>query len=109
MRLTIALFSVALICPFTATAADWTVPAAGNIYQTSPKPGRTNTWTNADVVHSAYVHVDRPATLKLSITAGAGGTSQIETRIEQQKFRVTIGRSTKKRSEEHTSELQSQD
>ena len=96
MRLTIALFSVALICPFTATAADWTVPAAGNIYQTSPKPGRTNPWTNADVVHSAYVHVDRPATLKLSITAGAGGTSQIETRIEQQKFRVTIGRSTKK-------------
>ena len=94
MRLTYTLSVVALLCPAVVSAADWTIPVAGNIYQTSPAPGRTNPWTSTNVVHSVYVHVDRAATLELSIEAGTEGTSEIETRVGEQKFAVQIGQST---------------
>jgi len=94
MRLTYTLSVVALLCPAVVSAADWTIPVAGNIYQTSPAPGRTNPWTSTDVVHSVYVHVDRAATLELSIEAGTDGTSEIETRVGEQKFAVQIRQST---------------
>jgi len=62
------------------TAAEWSIPVAGNAFRSVPAPeGRRNgfqrdgilAWSDAEAVYSVYFHVDRAAALELSLNARA--------------------------------------
>jgi len=79
-------------------AADWAVPMAGNTFRTAPEPGGNDvqrsglvSWSDPDAVLSAYVHVDRPAELRLKIKAAIrNGRSTISARVGQDKFNIAV-------------------
>ncbi|MCU0796526.1 MAG: DUF3472 domain-containing protein [Akkermansiaceae bacterium] len=57
----------------SAMAVEWSVPLAGNVYRSSPGPGRVALgeeglqWRDAGEVYSVFVHLDRPAELKVAL------------------------------------------
>lgn len=67
-----------LLPSLNSQAAEWSVPVAGNAFQSAPKPGgrgmrRTGTieWDDPQSVFSVYFHVDRKADLNLQLNATA--------------------------------------
>ena len=67
----------------SAMGAEWSVPVAGNTYRTRPGPGPVKfggdgmTWSDASESYSVFVHLDRPAKVRLAVDgtlpAGASG------------------------------------
>ena len=62
----------------SASSAEWSIPLAGNTFRTGPTPGEKGIlrngnleWRNPGFEFSTYFHIDRPATLDLSVTGHA--------------------------------------
>ncbi|QEG00382.1 hypothetical protein Mal15_44520 [Stieleria maiorica] len=79
-------------------AADWTVPVAGNAYQTANhsggrglRRGGTLGLSNPEDVYSVFFRVDRPAVMKIAVQArAADGASTLVTRVGDDVFRTSI-------------------
>jgi len=92
---------LSMICT-VAGAAEWAVPMPGNTFRTTPQAGGnaaqrngTVAWSDPNSVYSVYVHVDRPAQLRLAIRAAVrAGRSTIATRVGKEKFRSVIAGTT---------------
>ena len=79
-------------------ATDWTIPVAGNAFQTAPTPGGRGfrrdasiAWSDPDHIYSVFFRVDRPAVLDLAIRARvADGPSKLAVRAAEQTFNAVI-------------------
>lgn len=87
-----SLLAAALLVP--ATAAEWSVPVAGNTYRTEPGPGRLPIdregalqWGDESERYTLYFRLDRPAVLDLSLEA-ADGASEVRVAVRDQVFSV---------------------
>ncbi len=89
LRLVLSLLALTVLGPVDALAADWIIPAGGNAFRTTPGAGRdgirrdgTVSWSNPTEVYSLFFHVDRPATLDLSIDGRIpGGPTGLQARV----------------------------
>lgn len=96
----VSLVTILLAAPGLAApeAADWTVPMAGNVFQTQPHPGGNSVqrngkvaWSNPDAVFSVFFHVNRPANIRLVMQAAArGGRSVIALTSGEQTFQTVV-------------------
>lgn len=80
--------ALAATLTLAASAAEWTIPVAGNTYRTAPEPGRLQldregalSWPGAAEACTIYFRIDRPATLGLSLDASGAG-EEVEFRID---------------------------
>ena len=88
--------------PLAATAEVWEIPVAGNVFKSAPARGKqgisrsgTLEWDDPQSVYSIYFHVNRPASLKLDLSAEVdGGTSRLEVRVGKDVFPVQLGGSS---------------
>lgn len=84
--------------PAVGNAKEWTIPLAGNAYRISPEPGnegftRTGavTLSQPDDVISAFVHINEPAALDLSINASIpSDSSTLVAKVEYQVFTCQV-------------------
>ncbi|MDA1230609.1 MAG: DUF3472 domain-containing protein [Planctomycetota bacterium] len=104
MKNSFPLFVILVISQLVASecaclsAADWTVPLAGNAFRIAPEPSGNGlepdgslVWGDPEGVFSVFFHVDRPADLRLAIRARVQkGKSTLETRVDQEKFHTAI-------------------
>lgn len=90
------------VCCLSGSAVrcgDWRVPFAGNAFQTSPAVGSREIGTSGlylekpDEVWSVYVHVDRPAQLKLMLDATADQSSTLQVDSGDDTFTPTLSAS----------------
>ncbi|MHC5111403.1 MAG: DUF3472 domain-containing protein [Planctomycetota bacterium] len=92
------IFTFFLLPGPNARAAEWSVPVAGNAFQTAPQPGDgsfhsngTIKWSDSKVVFSVYFHVDQSANLQLKInTSRIKERSTLRARIGDESFDVAI-------------------
>ena len=82
----------------TAYGAEWVVPAGGNAFQTAPSPsgkgfqtGGAIAWSEVEDCFAIYFHVDRPATVELSLVARVpSGESQLVAQFGEKKLPVKL-------------------
>lgn len=85
-----------LLLAVSLSAAEWSVPLAGNAYRTAPDPGGLPIdrqgalrWSGQDERYTVYFRVDRPAVLGLSLEA-AGGPAELEVAVRDQVFSAKL-------------------
>lgn len=91
----LACFYLSIASPM---AADWTIPVGANSFRTAPSPSgdgfRQNgaiAWSAEEDVYSIYFHLDRAATLNLSLVArNLEGVSILEAACKELRSEVTI-------------------
>jgi hypothetical protein len=82
-------------------AKEWIVPLAGNVYRTEPSPGGKNFGRSGlvsiqagDEVYSTYVHLDRPAKIRVSVfgkSSSESATLLIRTGDQEQRVDFVSG------------------
>ncbi len=86
------------MAPTLAAAADWSVPLAGNAFESSSTPGRRLFNSGGGLrladppsVASVYFHVDRPGELELAIRGRVmSGSATVQARVNDQVFSVDM-------------------
>ena len=82
----------------TLTAAEWSIPMAGNTFRQQPNQGRDASrrtgmisWAEATSVYSTFFHVSQAGPLQVSLNARvSSGLSELEARVGNQQFRLSI-------------------
>ncbi|MGC6467360.1 MAG: DUF3472 domain-containing protein [Akkermansiaceae bacterium] len=88
------LFSISLIAPLLA--GEWTVPLAGNAFRTAPEPGNgtsrggTLSWSKPTETYSVFFHIDKPATLELTLNGASEKPSDWKISCADKDFKVTV-------------------
>ncbi len=87
-------FVLALAINSSVWADSWTIPTAGNAFATNPAHSRGVgrggiTLSGADESYSVYFHVDRPASIDLSLGVDARQETTIEVRHGERVFEAT--------------------
>ena len=88
------LLSLCLIAP--VLAEEWIVALAGNAYRTEPKPGSGTGsggvlfWSDQAETYSVFFHIDKPATLDLSLRGSSEKSADWKIRCGDQDFKITV-------------------
>ncbi|MBS0262796.1 MAG: DUF3472 domain-containing protein [Planctomycetes bacterium] len=80
------------------SAAEWSVPVAGNSFRSAPHPegrglrrGGVLAWDDPTEEYVIYFHVDRPATLELQLDARVPeGQSSLTAHVDQQELKAPL-------------------
>ena len=94
-----AVITVMVILPASdLMSAEWSVPLAGNLFRTAPRPGGQGirrdgvvSWANPEAVFTVFFHVDRPCDLQLALRGRIDdGRSILRTRVVDASFESTL-------------------
>jgi len=102
MRTSLIAFLLVSVLPILSVSAeDWSIPLAGNTYRTAPEPGgrglrRDNglQWSATQDVWTVYFHVDRPATLQLSLVGKFEAPADLQVQVADATLKVSVPEAT---------------
>jgi len=92
-----ALLLVSMPTPGISVGQEWSVPFAGNAYRTAPAPGNQGfgrnqlfRWSKPEDQISIFFHLDRPASIELTLVGNANTEINVMGRVNDQQLSTTL-------------------